>query len=352
MKKIFTLCLVGSFLSFVKVQAQDPQFSQYYAAPLYINPALAGSEKTDVTRFILNYRNQWPSLEVSFQSISFSVDRYFEGINSGVGLIVNRDEATGTGFRSQSIGLQYAYELPLSETYMLRAGMDLSYVMRDFNFFSLTFGDEFDGQGFQQGTTQELLDADRLNYFNVSTGFMLYSDKYFVGLSAHNMNRPSQDVLITQNQSEVNSRLPIRYDLQVGAKIPLDKYQDWRDQYRVGYREKSLSPTLLYKRQGSFQQLDLGVYITYEPVVFGLWYRGIPIVSYNPGITNHESIIGLVGFKVGSLAIGYSYDFTISSLAPDAGGAHELSLRYLLKDPKQRYGVKRKLSPGLPCPRF
>jgi type IX secretion system PorP/SprF family membrane protein len=348
MKRIITFTFLIFSLGFLELKAQDPQFSQYYAAPLYINPAMAGSE--DDTRFILNYRNQWPNLDASFQSVSFSIDKYFDNINSGFGLIVNRDEATGAGYRSQSVGLQYAYELELSENYRLRAGMDLSYVMRDFNFFNLTFGDQFDGQGFS-GTTQEQLDSDRLNYFNVSTGFLLYSDKYFIGLSAHNMNRPNQDILETQNQVVANSRLPIRYDLQLGAKIPLDRNQDWRDQYRPGYREKSITPTLLYKRQGTFEQLDLGVYVTYEPVIFGVWYRGIPITPYRPGITNHESLIGLVGFKMGSLAIGYSYDFTISSLAPDSGGAHELSLRYLLKT-KQRYGVRRKLSPGLPCPRF
>ncbi|WP_287060456.1 type IX secretion system membrane protein PorP/SprF, partial [Algoriphagus sp.] len=41
--------------------AQDPQYSQYYAAPLYLNPAMAGGELTGRVGF--NYRNQWPSID-------------------------------------------------------------------------------------------------------------------------------------------------------------------------------------------------------------------------------------------------------------------------------------------------
>ncbi len=41
-------------------QAQDPEFSQFYANPLYLNPALAGANICP--RAILNYRNQWPGL--------------------------------------------------------------------------------------------------------------------------------------------------------------------------------------------------------------------------------------------------------------------------------------------------
>ena len=61
-------------------QAQDPQFSQFYANPLFLNPALAGF--IDCGRVNLNYRNQWPSLANAYITYSASYDQNIPGINS------------------------------------------------------------------------------------------------------------------------------------------------------------------------------------------------------------------------------------------------------------------------------
>ena len=53
------------------VQAQDPQFSQFYAAPLYTNPAFTGL--TNQHRFVANVRDQWPGLSNDFLSTSFAI---------------------------------------------------------------------------------------------------------------------------------------------------------------------------------------------------------------------------------------------------------------------------------------
>ncbi len=51
------LCtLVVFVLMSDKIFSQDPQFSQYHSAPLYLNPVFAGTTQTH--RFIANYRNQ------------------------------------------------------------------------------------------------------------------------------------------------------------------------------------------------------------------------------------------------------------------------------------------------------
>ena len=58
--------------------AQDPQFTQFYANPLYLNPAFAGS--TRCPRVGLNYRNQWPSLNKAYITESASYDQHFDAI--------------------------------------------------------------------------------------------------------------------------------------------------------------------------------------------------------------------------------------------------------------------------------
>lgn len=43
------------------VQAQDIHFSQFYMAPLFLNPAMTGVMNCN-HRVIANYRNQWASI--------------------------------------------------------------------------------------------------------------------------------------------------------------------------------------------------------------------------------------------------------------------------------------------------
>src|SRR6186997_2334542 len=62
-KPLLTLLFFTSFIS-VSL-AQDPNFSQFFASPLTLNPALTG--KFDGTfRLAGNYRNQWPSINNAF----------------------------------------------------------------------------------------------------------------------------------------------------------------------------------------------------------------------------------------------------------------------------------------------
>jgi len=81
--------------------AQDPIFSQFYANPLYLNPALAGSALTP--RLTLNYRNQWPSLDANFVTYGASYDQYLPSINSGIGISFITDRAGGGALTSGGI---------------------------------------------------------------------------------------------------------------------------------------------------------------------------------------------------------------------------------------------------------
>ena len=89
MKK--SLFLILSLLFCTSSFSQDPHFTQYYANPLFLNPALAGGEYCP--RIITNYRNQWSMLAGSFETYSFSFDLTLEPIHGGIGLSVIHDDA-------------------------------------------------------------------------------------------------------------------------------------------------------------------------------------------------------------------------------------------------------------------
>ena len=57
-----------------------------------------------------------------------------------------------------------------------------------------------------------------------------------------------------------------------------------------------MSVAMNFQRQGKYYQTDLGLYYYKDPLIFGLWYRGIPFVTSQAG----DAIIGLVGIKTKS----------------------------------------------------
>ncbi|MES2733632.1 MAG: type IX secretion system membrane protein PorP/SprF [Bacteroidota bacterium] len=330
--------------SFSGSQAQDAQYSQFYAAPLYLNPAFAGSALA--TRVGGNYRNQWPGLDASYVTYSAYVDHYMPSIKSGVGLLVTNDQQGFGKFRNTDIGAQYAYQLELNDDWAFRVGLQGSYVMRNSGYFGMIFGNQYTRDGFDPSIPSEALDYVSNNYVDLSSGGVLYSDKFYVGYAAHHMNRPNQSVL-----AGGNSPLPMKSTITAGMKIHLDKKTKRGLKVSKNEREISFSPALLYKIQGKFSQLDIGMYYTYEPLVLGVWYRGLPIVKSLDGLYNNDAAIFLVGFRNNNLSMGYSYDLTISSLTPSTGGSHEISVSYIFPRAPHKKKLPRSAR-RLPCPKF
>ena len=335
------LALLGSSL---QLFAQDPQFSQFYAAPLYLNPAFAGS--TLQARAGLNYRNQWPAVEASFVTYSAYFDYFFEDYNSGVGMLINQDTEGLAGLNSTSVSIQYSYQVFLTEYLAFRPALQAGFFYRNLNFSRLTFGDQFDpltGEFINPNTAEQFNTGFSKAFVDISSGGLLYTKNAWLGAAWHHMNTPQQSLL------DEDDRLPSKLSVHGGFKFILEPAGGG---YEVP-RQRSITATFQYKHQGPFDQIDLGTYFTSEPMVLGLWYRGIPYKQVN-GYANNESIVLLVGFiKRGAddeLNIGYSYDYTISGLGASSGGAHEFSLSYSwsMRDPRKPL----KSSMYLPCPHF
>ncbi len=299
--------------------AQDPQFSQYYAAPMYLNPGLTGINQRGSMG--INYRNQWPAIDATFETYSFYVDYNFEDYNSSAGLIVNSDREGIAGLNSTNIGLQYAYQVRLNHKWTFRPGAEVAYYWRDVDFSRLTFGDQFDENGLQRPMTGEVFSSDfAARFFDMSLGGVIFNPSAWLGYSMHHVLEPNQSL------SGGNSPLPRKFSLHGGYKIPFSAVSV-RAQRSTKGRERSFTPSFNYRQQDRFKQLDLGVYFTLEPVLLGLWYRGVPIDGLK-GVANNEAIIMMIGLSKNDFTVGYSFDYTISDLGIASGGAHEISLTY------------------------
>ncbi|MEO5980098.1 MAG: type IX secretion system membrane protein PorP/SprF [Chryseolinea sp.] len=327
--------------------AQDPQFSQFYAAPLYLNPALAGS--TGQARAGINYRNQWPSIDANFTTVSAYFDYFLEDYNSSVGVIITRDREGLAGLRSLNIGLQYSYELKINENLGFRPGVQLSLYNRDVNFGKLTFGDQFDPKtgGFLDQPTAEAFKTNFSKTFvDVSFGGVFFTRTAWLGVSAWHLTQPNQSII------DENSPLPTKISVHGGFKFYFKNQIQGTGVYSKKV-ERSIAPAIQYRHQGKFDQMDLGLYFTASPIVIGAWYRGIPFKNLD-NYVNNESIVMLIGFtQLGAkdaINIGYSFDYTVSKLGIGSGGAHEFSLVYTWPIRNPRKPPRDKLI--IPCPDF
>lgn len=314
------LILMLTFMCWSKgVKAQDPQFSQFYAAPLYLNPALTGS--TDRARMGLNYRNQWPSLQHAFTTLSAYVDYFSKAAESGIGLMVTEHREGFLDFKSTEMSALYSYKMQVSSDVVLRTGIQMSYFQKNFNFEKLIFGNQIDiVNGQVIGPSGEVFDRGaNVDFLSVSAGMLLYSNRTWIGFSTHHINQPNQSF------AGQESLLNRKYSIHMGHKIMFSKGKRLRT-VAYQFQERSATFAVNFKKQGGFNQLDVGAQLYFQPLVLGAWYRGIPIQSVNE-VFNNESIIALLGLEVTSdMSVGYSYDFTVSGLAGATGGAHEFSL--------------------------
>jgi type IX secretion system PorP/SprF family membrane protein len=145
----------------------------------------------------------------------------------------------------------------------------------------------------------------------------------------------------------MDSRLPIKYSLHGGYNFYLqNRYRRRKEDAKV------IIPTFMYKAQGKFDQLDIGIYYLQSSFLLGVWYRGIPIKS-DYKIYNRDALDIQLGVKLNEFSFTYSYDFTISKLSMiNTHGSHEVSLIYnfCLDWPKRRKPPKHVRK--LPCPDF
>lgn len=351
-KKTLVACLL--LLYSIIIRAQDPQLSQYYNAPLFLNPAFAGTGGNNTnnnTRGIINYRDQWPGLSTPFVTYAASIDHNIQSRDMGVGLVVRRDQQA-LGLNSTQVGLLYSYAIYLNDKLTFRPGLQASFVSRSVNYYNYTFGDQINANTGQIATTgaDNSLGGKNKLYADFSTGGLLYSDKFWLGVSIYHLNKPNQSFLTPSTSLFVRNTgnyLPMSLILQGGYKISLEETPRRNGKLFKNGKEKSITPTFLYTQQGTYKQLDLGVYVTYDPIMFGLMYRGIPILTYD-GIINSEAIIGMVGMHYKEFTFAYSYDFTISKLTNASGGAHEITIIYDF----ETIHYKKKKGRAIPCPKF
>ncbi|MDR2011181.1 MAG: type IX secretion system membrane protein PorP/SprF [Bacteroidales bacterium] len=310
--------------------AQDPHFSQFYANPLYLNPALAGSE--NCPRISLNYRNQWPGLGNTYVTYSLSYDQHLSPIHGGIGLNILRDVQADGALTTTSINAMYSYTLKVTNKFYMAAGFQASFFMSAIN-WDFIFPDMIHPLygPIYSSYEHDNLSNDRRNYPDFSIGLIGFTEKTFLGFAVHHLTQPSISFLKGSNDSE----LLRKYTVHFGTEFEINPRGS---SLRRG--DLKLSPQILFYQQGRFQQFNWGLYLSRKQLVVGLWARQNFSFHY-------DAVMMIIGFKQDNLRFAYSYDLTVSELSRSVLGAHEISAAFV-------FGcrVKPKKIKSVNCPSF
>ena len=341
MKRILSTLIVCVLLASA-INAQDPNFSQFFASPLTLNPALTG--KFDGSfRMAGNYRNQWPTINNAFVTKTASIDfgilkNSLADIDQlGVGILALTDRAGDGVMVTNSAGLSLAYHKGLDENgyHQIGAGFQGTYVNKRLDVNKVDFEDELTPLGFT-GVTNEVFSNQQINvsYVDINAGFLYNGstngyNNFYVGASMYHINRPKESFL------GADFLLTPRVTLQAGGKIPVGSYHNFNISTNYSFQANAKN----FVAGGAFAYNVNSNIENPTNVFLGAWTRISSI--YN------DAVIPYFGLEFKSIHIGYSYDINISPLksASNSVGGNEISLIYIKKpsDPNTK---------KLNCPRF
>ena len=309
------LIALATFLPGLTKAQVDPHFSQYYAYPLWLNPALTGIVDGDY-RVGVNYRNQWVNIGKPFSTMGVSFDAAAAN-NVGVWINVTNMSAGDAGYNYLNAMASFSYRgvrFGETGTSQLVFGIQAGMINRRIDPAKWTLGSQYDPvMGFDPSKPSgENINTTSSNVFDAAAGAMFFDGNPnhqfnpFVGFSAGHLTQP-QDPFVTGN----NKRLPVRYIGHGGTRIKIN------DVF-------SLTPNGMYMRQGNAEEIVAGLYtsvIVNEEFDF--------LVGGNYRV--HDSAIPFAGFHFKNFVLGLSYDVNASNLRRLVNGSNsfEVSLSFI-----------------------
>lgn len=314
MKKFcYLLLLYVAFASKSTAQV-DPHFSQYYANPLWLNPATTGIIDGS-SRINANFRTQWGNISNPYQTIAASFDtKTNSNINWGVNLY--RQTAGPAVFSiTQALGsVSYTgLRWGATGTNLISFGAQVGIKDTRFDQTKFQFGSQYDPvNGFDPSKMGETFNKTSATVLDVNFGLM-YVDgnpthrvNPFVGVSANHLTQPADVFFVSSGQ-----KLPIRYTAHGGVRIALSDVVN-------------IVPNLLYMRQGNADEKVVGAYAQLKvnpttDILLGANYRF------------DDAVAAYAGFQYKGFTLGASFDVNASNLHTlvKSPNSIEISLAYI-----------------------
>ncbi len=335
--QIMVLVLATGIIG-VSATAQNIHLSQFYQAPLLVNPALTGVFNGN-QRAILNYRNQWASVSDPFTTYAFSYDMSLlkeKGKNKylGGGLFFFRDVAGDTKYTTTSANLSLSSIITLDGGHDLSVGLQGGFAQKSIEESSFQWGSQFDGTAHNPAIISgESAVFEPYAFGDFSAGLswsyaresstLSSSDDFYAsaGIAVYHVNAPK-----------------LKYDEQVLYRELLIHAGTY-----LGIKNTSLSfvPNIILMRQGPSTEVNVGALLRYS-IREESKYTGVlkeTAVYVGAYARLGDALIPTVVFEITSYSLGISYDIVNSDLQKAAGGKGGIEISFSFINPNPfKYG--------------
>ena len=330
MRKIISILIV--FIVVLNTASgQDVHFSQFFAAPLLVNPANTGNFNGSV-RLGLNYRDQWSSVTVPYQTFSTYGDVAIQPKKSvnrlGLGLVAFNDQAGDGALTTNKIYFSGAYHIGYTEkdAWRLAIGLTGGLVQKSVDLNKLTFDSQWNDFEFDPALlNNEPVSTEVLDYVDLGVGALLTvipyeGERYTLGFSAWHINEPEETFFNNTNT------VGVKYTLTAGGFFATSGIASFQPQIYISTQKNSLEMVA-----GTNVSIPINEEENmYTSIFVGGWYR------YNDAIW----MVG--GAQINHLTVSASYDLNISKLrtASSAMGGFEIALAYVFNNRDKKDPLK------------
>jgi type IX secretion system PorP/SprF family membrane protein len=316
--KVLALVLMAVCCT-LKTTAQDFHLSLYDAAPLYLNPALAG-QFDGKYRVHAQYRTQWSSVSTKpFNSAAISFDMPYKNFAFGAQVLNNRAGAGNYNALGIALNGAYSFAITKNKLHRMSVGIQGGIIQKSVDFDKLFFETQYTTSGggsFDQTLpTGEDFGSNSFILPDINAGFVYYYGKDqirinpFVGYSVFHLTQPKETFF-----NSTSNNLPMRHVIHGGAKVNISE--------RI-----QLMPKAFFMKQENAQEVNYGLVMHYHLKKAGM------ILILGPTFRSEDAFILEGGVKYGSYEGKISYDFNTSTLNDfsDGKGGFEISLTYIPK---------------------
>ena len=335
--------ILFAVLQMSKSYGQDIHFSQYYYAPITLNPALTAVYKT--VQATIQYKQQWAvvngystggvTLEFKLNQAKWDKKRNLTDIYKkkamkglAIGFNVFSDKAGNGSIKQTQMNASLAYHVLLTRFSTLSAGLSAGYAQFSINPDDLRWNNQYSLGNYNSNTPSgETFSTKSLSYNDFGAG-VLYSfgdgdtylaannQKHFnIGASVSHINEPS-----IAFYDSGDGKLYRKYTVHANTLIGIEN------------TNFSVGGSFLFMDQNKMQEVTTGFLVKYklkDPSNYTGTKKGTSM-GIGVFVRARDAFIPYVMMEMDKFSIGLSYDVNTSGLtaATTGRGGVEVALRF------------------------